>query len=132
MGGKTKRAMPKWTKAPEGLVAGFTKAAEAVPGAAVRQMFGYPAAFLSGNMFAGIFQSSVMLRLPEEARDELIENGGEPFEPIPGRIMKEYVVLPPQFVRSPRLLDGWLAKAASHARTLPPKAAATRKPTSRI
>ena len=116
--------MPKWTKAPEALVAAFTKAAEAVPGAAVRKMFGYPAVFLEGNMFAGIFQSSVILRLPQEAREELIENGGEPFEPMPGRVMREYVVLPPQFVRSPQLLGGWLAKAASHARTLPPKAKA--------
>jgi TfoX/Sxy family transcriptional regulator of competence genes len=127
MTGKPKAAILKWTKAPEGLVAAFTKAAEAVPGAAVRKMFGYPAAFLAGNMFAGIFQSSVMLRLSQEARDELIENGGEPFEPMPGRVMKEYVVLPPQFVRSPRLLDGWLGKAASYARTLPPKAGAAKK-----
>ena len=117
-------AMPKWTKAPEELAAAFTKAADAVPGAAVRKMFGYPAAFLAGNMFAGVFQSSVILRLPQEARDELIESGGERFEPVPGRVVKEYVVLPRQFVRSARILDGWLAKAASYARTLPPKAKA--------
>ena len=116
--------MPKWTKAPESLVAAFTKAAEAVPGATIRKMFGYPAAFLSGNMFAGTFQNSLILRLPQEARDELIENGGRPFEPMPGRVSKNYVALPPQFVQSPPLLGGWLAKAASHARTLPPKAAA--------
>lgn len=119
--------MPKWTKAPESLIATFTKAVEAVPGAAVRKMFGYPAAFLSGNMFAGTFQSSVILRLPQEARDEIIENGGRPFEPMPGRVSKNYVALPKQFAESPRLLEGWLAKAASHARTLPPKAAAKRK-----
>ena len=51
-----------------------------------------------------------------EARDELIENGGELFEPMPGRVMRGYVVLPPQFVGSPQLLDCWLAKAAKARR----------------
>jgi TfoX/Sxy family transcriptional regulator of competence genes len=72
-----KPAMPKWTKAPERLVADFTKAAQAVPGAAVRKMFGYPAAFLAGNMFAGIFQDSVIVRLPQETREGLAEQGGK-------------------------------------------------------
>jgi TfoX/Sxy family transcriptional regulator of competence genes len=126
-----KRAMPKWTKAPESLVADFTKAAEAVPGANVRKMFGYPAAFLAGNMFAGIFQNSVIVRLPPETREGLVEEGGRPFEPMPGRVMKEYVVLPENMVRSARLLHDWLGEAASYARSLPPKAAALRKPTRR-
>ncbi len=126
-----KRAMPKWTKAPESLVAAFTKAAEAVPGATVRKMFGYPAAFLAGNMFAGIFQSSVIVRLPQEIREGLVEEGGRPFEPMPGRVMKEYVVLPANMARSAQLLHDWIGEAASYARTLPPKAAAAKKPARR-
>lgn len=123
-----KRAMPKWTKAPEGLVAAFTRAAEAVPGASVRKMFGYPAAFLSGNMFAGIFQEHTIARLPQETREALIEQGGRPFEPLPGRVMKEYVVLPEKVTRSRRLLEDWISEAASYARFLPPKADRSKKP----
>ncbi len=122
-----KRAMPKWTKAPESLVADFTKAAGRVPDAAVRMMFGYPAAFLAGNMFAGIFQDKVILRLPQETRKAIAGQGGRPFEPMPGRVMKEYVVLPEKVVGSAQLLDDWIGEAASYARTLPPKAAAAKK-----
>jgi TfoX/Sxy family transcriptional regulator of competence genes len=121
-----KRAMPKWTKAPESPVAAFAKAAESVPGATVRKMFGYSAAFLAGNMFAGIFQSSVIVRLPQETREGLVEEGGRPFEPMPGRVMKEYVVLPEKVVRWAPLLHDWIGEAASYARTLPPKAKAIR------
>jgi TfoX/Sxy family transcriptional regulator of competence genes len=116
--------MPHFTKAPESLVAAFTKAAEGVTGASQRTMFGYPAAFLSGNMFAGVFQDTVIVRLPQELREALIEQGGRPFEPMPGRVMKEYVVLPANTGRSPKLLHDWMDEAASYARTLPPKAAA--------
>jgi TfoX/Sxy family transcriptional regulator of competence genes len=114
--------LPKFTKAPESLVAAFTKAAEGVPGAAVRTMFGYPAAFLSGNMFAGVFRDTAIVRLPQELREALVDQGGCPFEPMPGRVMKEYVVLPRNMVRSARLLHDWMDEAASYARTLAPKA----------
>lgn len=122
-----KKGMPKWTKAPEELAAAFTKAAEAVPGAVVRKMFGYPAAFLSGNMFAGIFQDGVIVRLPQEMREALVEQGGRSFEPMPGRVMKEYVVLPENMARSPQLLHDWIGESASFARTLPPKAVASKR-----
>jgi TfoX/Sxy family transcriptional regulator of competence genes len=128
---KQKAAMPKWTKAPDELVAAFTKAASEIPGASVRKMFGYPAAFLAGNMFAGIFQEGVIVRLPQETREGLVEQGGRPFEPMPGRVMKEYVVLPENMVRSPHLLHDWIGEAASYARTLAPKAVKATKPSSR-
>lgn len=132
MKGKPKAVMPKWTKAPESLVVAFTEAASRVPGASVRKMFGYPAAFLAGNMFAGVFQNSVIVRLPQETREGLVEEGGRPFEPVPGRVMKEYVVLPENMVRSAHLFHAWIDEAASYARLLPPKAAALKRPSRRV
>ncbi len=116
------KAKPEWTALPERVVDAFTKAAESVSGVAVRQMFGHPAAFLEGNMFAGIFQNCVILKLPEQMREGLVEQGGRPFEPEPGQVMREYVVLPESVALLAQLLDDWISEAASYARILPPKA----------
>jgi hypothetical protein len=58
-------------------------------------MFGNLAAFVSENqqMCAGIFGSSVRMRLTEDDRDELLAvPGAGPFGPK-GRPMKEYIAI---------------------------------------
>jgi hypothetical protein len=60
-----------------------------------RPMFGNVAAFVNGNMFSGLFGDRVFVRLPPDARAELLAvDDASPFEPMPGRPMAEYVVLP--------------------------------------
>src|SRR6185312_16172152 len=49
---------PNWEKAPAELADRFTATVSAMPGAQVRKMFGYPAGFVNGQMFIGIFASS--------------------------------------------------------------------------
>jgi TfoX/Sxy family transcriptional regulator of competence genes len=59
-----------------------------------RKMFGYPVYFVNGNMFAGVFADSIFLRLPAGEREGLMAaKKATPFEPVEGRVMKEYVVL---------------------------------------
>ncbi len=65
---KPKRAMPAFTKAPEGMVEKFERAMKDFPMVTQRKMFGYPAAFVNGNMFAGLFQQEMFLRLSDEDR----------------------------------------------------------------
>jgi TfoX/Sxy family transcriptional regulator of competence genes len=115
----------KFTKAPAELVETF---AAVVPGPPVvqRPMFGYPSATLNGNMFAGLFGDSMILRLPEELRAELIAAGAQPFAPMPGRVMREYVTVPGPIVKNRAKLAEWVAKSLKYAETLPPKA--KRKP----
>jgi TfoX/Sxy family transcriptional regulator of competence genes len=87
-----------------------------------RSMFGYPCAFLNGQMFTGVFGNSIVVRLAEEQRAALMkEPGTQPFMPMPGRAMKEYV----QFasLEDEELLGAWVKKAFAYAKTLPPKAA---------
>jgi TfoX/Sxy family transcriptional regulator of competence genes len=117
-----KRAMPKWRPAPEGLVRVFEAAVGHIPDATLKKMFGYPAAFVGGNMFSGLFQESAIVRLPEDQRSDLMQAGARPFEPMPGRPMREYVVLPGRIVDSPEELRRWLEKARAYAAALPPKA----------
>jgi len=85
-------------------------------------MFGYPALFLNGNMFAGTFRDQVVVRLGEKDRAALLkEKGAVPFAPMPGRAMKEYVVVPAALVSRPAALRAWLERALTYADTLPAK-----------
>ena len=113
------RAMPKWRPAPTALIEQFGRAVEDLRAVEARKMFGYPAVFLNGNMFAGLFQDSVVLRLSAEDRGTL--PGATPFEPMPGRPMREYVVAPASVVDSPKQFRTWLERARSFAASLPPK-----------
>ena len=117
-----KRAMPSFAKAPPALVARFGEIVAAMPAAEPRQMFGYPAAFAQGQMFASLFGDHFILRLPEAERAAFIEQyHSRQFEPMPGRPMREYVVVPPALLKSSPDLEGWLDKAAAYAQSLPPK-----------
>ena len=93
-----------------------------------RPMFGCPAYFTGGNLFAGVWQETMMLRLSEDERAEVTAAGGRPFEPMPGRAMKEYVALPPDDDGRPRRWRAvWVRKAAAYAASLPPKEKKPRK-----
>ena len=60
---------------------------------------------MNGNMFAGLFRDRLILKLPQPVRMKLFElPGAAPFEPMPGRVMGEFVVLR-------RAADGALAVA---------------------
>lgn len=115
------KAMPKWTPAPESLVRIFEKAMKSVPEGQLRKTFGYPSATLNGNMFTGLHNDKMILRLSEPDRAALARLGGSPFEPMPGRPMKEYVVVPESILKSEAQLDAWLQKALAYSKTLPPK-----------
>src|SRR5438874_13776311 len=84
-------------------------------------MFGYPALYLGGNMFAGTFQDKVVARLSEPERAKAAKAGAKPFEPMPGRPMKEYVVVPAADVAKPAALAKWIERARTYAETLPAK-----------
>lgn len=113
---------PGWAKSPPELVARFDEVLARQPGAQIRQMFGYPAAFVGGNMATGLHQETWMVRLPEDARGELLGlAGARVFEPMAGRPMREYVVLPPSVIGDDAALDGWIARSIAFAASLPAK-----------
>jgi len=85
-------------------------------------MFGYPAAFVNGNMFMGLFQDQMIVRLPEGDRETLNRAGGTAFEPMPGRPMREYAVLPRAILENRKALSSWVSKALAYGRSLPSKA----------
>ena len=115
-----------WKKASPELVERFHEAVAGVEGVEVRPMFGYPAAFIGGNMTAGLHQESFIVRLPDDERTARLAEGWTTFEPMPGRPMREYVTLPADVVADVAAARDWIERAAAYVRTLPPKAA--RKP----
>jgi TfoX/Sxy family transcriptional regulator of competence genes len=94
----------------------------------VRPMFGNLAGFVNGNMFTGVFGDTIFVRLDEGGRTELLAiPGAEPFEPMAGRPMREYVVLPEAWRQEPERTRTWLARALEWAGELPPKEPKPRK-----
>lgn len=116
------RDMPTWSRSPAELEAAFHTAMEGFPDAERRKMFGYPAAFANGNMWTGLHQLNWVIRLPDTARTELFRiEGAGPFEPMPGRAMTGFAVLPASILSNPGELHEWLRRALAHALAMPPK-----------
>lgn len=111
----------EWEKAPPELAERFTQAVADLPGAQVRKMFGYPAGFANGHMFTGVYASSWFVRLPDDQRAELAHAGGTAFEPMPGRPMREYLVLPAALAADAAAAAPWLTRALDYVQQLPPK-----------
>jgi TfoX/Sxy family transcriptional regulator of competence genes len=97
------------------------------PAIEVKPMFGNLGAFVNGNMFAGLFGPSVGVRLDQAAQAELtaIEGSGS-FGPTE-RPMGGYLSLPEAWRARPDLAAGWVDRALSHVRSLPPKVKKPRK-----
>jgi TfoX/Sxy family transcriptional regulator of competence genes len=115
-----------WRKSSPELARAFD---EALPQCALverRKMFGYMAAFVNGNMFAGLHQDDVLVRLPEAERQALLASGGRYFEPTPGRVMKNYLLLPE--AGDGAMLALYLQKAFDHTSQLPAKSSRSIKP----
>ncbi|MCI4320548.1 MAG: TfoX/Sxy family protein [Thermoplasmata archaeon] len=112
----------KMPKAGGDAVAAFRVLLKEVPEAVERPVFGQPAAFVRGNMFLGVFGTSVFVRLSEADRALAHkELGARPLEPMPGRPMREYVVLPEKVLVDLPLAASWTARARKYATELPVK-----------
>jgi TfoX/Sxy family transcriptional regulator of competence genes len=111
-----------WKAASPEVVQLFHSIVPPVPDVTVRKMFGYPAAFVKGLMFAGVFQDNIIVRLSPEDRASLLQvDGAAQFDPMGGRPMREYVVVPESILKSDHELSAWMNKALNYATSLPPK-----------
>jgi len=72
----------------------FTRLVPDGPAVTLRPMFGNLAAFVNGNMFAGLFGEDLFVRLSEDDSAGVRKQGGRDFEPMPGRAMRGYVTVP--------------------------------------
>lgn len=93
----------------------FEELAEVVPEADRKLVFGGPACLVGGNMFFGAHAVGVFVKLPPDQAEELMAEGGKQFEPMPGRAMGGFVVLPDGDV------SDWVRRSYEYAKSLPPK-----------
>jgi TfoX/Sxy family transcriptional regulator of competence genes len=113
--------MMKWQKSPPELEQTYHAAFPDDARAERKKMFGYPAGFVNGNMFSGLWQDGIVARLGDADRARITaEYGAVPFEPM-GRPMKGYVTLPSAIVGDPGALREWLQRALEYGASLPPK-----------
>ena len=116
--------MPKFTKTSPEMIERFNAVLEqhAAPDVLIKPMFGYRCAWINGNMATGLFADEWWVRVSEPDRDDLLElQGAHPFEPMPGRSMGRYVVLPSDIAADGAGGDLWLDKALGFTRSMPPK-----------
>jgi TfoX/Sxy family transcriptional regulator of competence genes len=87
----------------------------------IKPMFGNLGAFVNGNMFMGLFGTQIGVKLPDDARTELLAvDGAGPFGPAQ-RPMGGYVTLPAAWADNPLLAGPWVDRALAHVAALPPK-----------
>lgn len=112
----------KMSPAPQEMITLFERVIKTVPGAQVRKMFGYPTAFINGNMFAGLHDNYMIVKLaPDDLKMLMQSHKTHLFEPMPGRPMKEYVVIPPAIINSEPELVEWLGKSFDYVNSFPAK-----------
>jgi hypothetical protein len=120
--------MPGFSKSPPELIDRFDRVTAAFADAERRQMFGYPALFVGGYHVTGLHQENWVVRLAEADRAELLGiPGAGPFEPMPGRTMGGYAVLPPSIAADDAAVQGWIERAIAYGRGLPAKVPKARR-----
>src|SRR5258708_961342 len=94
-----------------------------MPGAPAvkRAMVGYSGGFVNSDIVTGLFADKMVVGLPEDAGVGLMGIGGSTFEPMPGRPMRDYVVIPETIIAKPAELKSWVAKALRYGGSLPAK-----------
>jgi hypothetical protein len=115
------RVMPSFSKSPPELVERFGAVMDGYPAATRKKMFGYPAAFIGGNMATGLFRDQWVVRLPDAEIEPARSAGAGSFEPIPGKPMKAFVAIPPADVDDDAAVRRWVDRGIAHAASLPPK-----------
>ena len=114
--------MPALTKSPPELIERFDSIAAEYPQAARRLTFGYPCLYVGGNMVSGLFGESWHVRLAADDTAELLAiDDAAPFEPMPGRPMTGFTLLPPAVVADDAAVRHWVQRAIAFGATMPPK-----------
>ncbi len=81
-----------------------------------KSMFGGAGFFVDGRMFAAWFGGELALKLPEDARQELLQIKGAVQSQSP-----QYIEVPHEFMQNPTLLEPWVARSVDYVNSAPAK-----------
>jgi TfoX/Sxy family transcriptional regulator of competence genes len=120
MGRMAPGSMPKPS---EQAKAAFSQLVPDEPAVTMKPMFGNLAAFVNGNMFAGLFGEDLFVRLPDPEITAVKKQGGRDFEPMAGHAMKGYVIVPKTWRTKPDPAVALIKRSLALIRAMPAKAA---------
>ena len=121
--------MPSFAKSPPELIEQFDSIAAGFPEATRRLTFGYPCLYVGGNMVSGLYESSWHVRLgPDDQRELEAIPGAATFEPMPGRPMTGFTLLPASIIDDDDAIRSWVGRAIEYGATLPPKVPKAKRP----
>lgn len=107
----------------------FQKMVPPDPAVTTRPMFGNLAGFVNGNLFCGLFGEDLFVRVSDDDQAKIRQQGGRAFEPMPGRAMTGYVIVPGGWQAKPAPARAWIEVALTWSRRLPAKQSAKAKAT---
>lgn len=90
-------------------------------GVSERKMFGGVCFMIYGNMCAGTWKGSLIVRLDKKDHDRTLAEPHTKPTDMTGRVMKGWAVVEPAGIESRSDLKTWVDRAASYAASLPPK-----------
>lgn len=90
-------------------------------GISEKQMFGGLTFLLRGNMFCGVVDQDLMIRVGPQAYEEALSRPHVREMDFTGRPLKGLVYVGASGVRTGRQLESWLVKGLEFARSLPAK-----------
>ena len=112
----------KMPKSPPELIARFDGVATDFPEATRRLTFGYPCLYVGGNMVTGLFGDAWHVRVGADDTAALLAlPGAGPFEPMPGRPMTGFTLLPASIVDDDAAVHDWVGRAIAHVAMMPVK-----------
>ena len=86
------------------------------------KMFGGLCFTVNGNMACGVMKKDLLVRVPEDQFDRLLdETGARTFDIMPGRTPKGFLVVDAKAVSTAPKLKKWVARGIAVASSMPPK-----------
>ncbi len=103
------RSMPSFSKSPPEPWSLSLRSSTATPTPSASRCSMFLAAFV-GNMATGLFADRWVVRLPAAEIDAAKTAGAEGFEPMPGKPMKAFVVIPAADVDDDTRIMAWVER----------------------
>lgn len=81
-----------------------------MPGVSPGKMFGYPAYYVNGKMFACLYENGIGLKVPEDLANDLVgKEGFTPFVPLGRKRMREWIQIdrdrPEEYIKDQEIFE---------------------------